>query len=87
MARNERQCEAPEHVEGCNGRGSTRDHFTPRCIAKLLRWRDSQTNAPENIQYLSEACHTEKDRSTPRRLQQVRAQLSGRRIELGEHET
>jgi hypothetical protein len=84
--RNERPCEAPTHAEGCDGVGSTRDHFTPKGIAKLLRWGNKRVNAPENIQYLSEACHTEKDRSTPRRIEQVKQQLNGRRINLGEHE-
>jgi hypothetical protein len=85
MAKHERPCEAPFHVEGCDGRGSTRDHFTPRSIAKLLRWGTKRVNSPENIQWLSEACHAEKDRSTPRRLQQVRQQLNGRRLDFGDH--
>jgi hypothetical protein len=86
MGKVERLCEAPEHVDGCDGRGTTRDHFTPRSIARLLRWPNKRVNSTENIQWLSEACHTEKDRSTPRRLKQVRQQLGGRRIEFGEHE-
>lgn len=87
MAKVERPCEAPEHADGCNGRGDTKDHFTPKCIAKLLGWKNNRINAPENIQYLSRACHEQKDRSTPRRLKQVREQINGRMIKLGEHET
>lgn len=81
-----RSCEAPNHAPDCDGRGSTRDHFTPRCIAELLRWSPKEVHGRENIQYLSHACHREKDRSTPRRLEQVKKQLRGRRINLGEHE-
>jgi hypothetical protein len=83
----ERPCEAPEHVEGCDGVGSTRDHFTPKSIGKALRWGSRLINDPDNIQYLSEACHTEKDRSTRRRLEQVRRQIHGEDIDFGEHET
>lgn len=81
----ERPCEAPIHSPHCNGRGETEDHFTPKCIARKLGWSKKQINAPENIQFLSHACHDRKDRSTPRRLQQVIDQLHGKVFKLGDH--
>ena len=73
------RCEAPFHVEGCNGIGETVDHHTPRCIAKkVLGWTESQVNAPENIQRLSVACHRHKDKDTPARLELARLQKQGK---------
>jgi len=83
----ERRCEAEIHAPDCDGRGTTRDHFTPRCIAKLLGWSSEQIGSPENIQYLSQACHVLKDRSTPLRFQLLRSQLSkGHWVGLGDHQ-
>lgn len=79
-------CEAPEHCEGCDGVGDTKDHFTPKCIAQLWGWKPSEISAEENIQYLSRACHDEKDRSTPARLALARLQLRGAYIGLGDHQ-
>lgn len=72
-----RRCEAPDHSPDCNGFGDTRDHFTPRCIARELGWSQQQVNDPMNIQYLSPACHKEKDKTTPERLDQLRRQREG----------
>lgn len=82
-----RPCEAPEHVPGCHGRGTTKDHFTPEAIAKLLGWRRADREQRANIQYLSPACHRVKDRSTPHRLFQTKQQLMGGTIIFGEHIT
>lgn len=70
-----RQCEAPEHHPSCDGIGSTRDHFTPRCIGKLLGWDKKKINSPDNIQWLSPACHIAKDRDTPLRKEVLKMQL------------
>jgi hypothetical protein len=81
-----RPCEALEHVRGCNGKGTTKDHFTPQCIGEVLGWSKAQINSPENIQYLSPACHEAKDRTTPQRLQEVIFQeCRGGTIKFGEH--
>jgi len=78
-------CEAEVHVEGCSGIGCTKDHFTPKSIAReVLGWRNRQINAEENIQYLSRECHEEKDRTTPDRLNALRAQEQGGEIRLND---
>lgn len=74
-----KECEAPFHVKGCNGLGETRDHFTPKCIArKILHWKRKQIDAPENTQYLSKACHIWKDRTTCERFRLAKKVLTGR---------
>ena len=78
-------CEAPVHVDACGGIGETKDHFTPRCIAKLLKWTPKQLSDPMNIQYLSQACHSEKDSTTPKRLQILKDQLNGKERTLEEY--
>lgn len=87
VAKVERPCEALEHVASCNGIGSTKDHFTPRCIAKELGWRQGQVSDPQNIQWLSEDCHKEKDSTTPLRLSLLRKQLQGIPVGFSEHIT
>lgn len=62
--------------------GTTLDHFTPVCIAKLWGWNTEQIIAPENIQYLSKPCHLDKDRTTEARLTLARKQLQGAYISL-----
>jgi len=82
----ERPCEAPYHVEGCSGVGETKDHLTPKCIAKhILGWTRKQIDAPENIQYLSRACHTEKDATTQIRFELALRQKRGAFISLAEY--
>jgi len=77
MTLEKRECEAPYHVEGCSGYGETIDHHTPRCIArKILHWKKKQIDAPENIQYLSKACHREKDRTTCERFRLAKKVLT-----------
>lgn len=71
-------CEAPEHVTACDGWAKSRDHFTPKCIGKLLGWSEDQLDSPENIQYLSLPCHKEKDKDTALRKGILRQQLEGR---------
>ena len=78
------RCEAPIHAEGCDGIGSTKDHFTARSIAKLLGWTPKQINDRDNLQWLSPACHVEKDRTTPARKALLEAQLSGAEITFDE---
>ncbi len=80
-----RLCEAPIHVRECSGFGETKDHFTPKCIAKLLRWKQKQIEDPLNIQYLSFACHKEKDSTTPARLQLLKDQLGGKMFTFRQH--
>lgn len=87
MKEHNRPCEAPEHHPNCDGIGSTKDHFTPQCIAKLYRWKKKEIDAPENIQYLSPACHIEKDRTTPLRKEILKLQLQGHiEVPFGGHQ-
>lgn len=79
-------CQAPVHSEGCDGIGSTTDHFTPECIAKLWGWEKKEMNARENLQHLSPACHFEKDRTTQARLALAIRQLNGECIAFGDHQ-
>jgi len=81
------QCEAPIHSEYCDGVGNTKDHFTPECIAKLWGWSYEEINDKKNIQYLSVACHREKDKTTEARLTLVRQQLRGEYISLEYYKT
>jgi hypothetical protein len=67
------KCEYPgEHARGCNGVGYTRDHLTPRCIARAWKWSRKQMDSPENIQWLSRECHNIKDKPTPEKLYWVK---------------
>jgi hypothetical protein len=78
-------CEAPEHVSDCNGLGSTIDHLTPKCIARVLGWRRKKLNAADNLQLLSEECHQAKDRDTAMRRNLLIEQLEGRTVRFGDH--
>lgn len=92
-------CEAPQHNQGCPCLSCTtrdcqrcplltKDHFTPKSIAlRVLGWKHRQVNRPENIQWLTEPCHIDKDRTTQKRFQQLQLQVGGRFIGLGEHIT
>lgn len=83
----ERACEAPIHSPDCSGVGVTRDHFTPKAIAKILGWTPTQIGAQENLQYLSPECHRDKDKTTPHRLQILRRQLNGElEVRFGQHQ-
>jgi hypothetical protein len=63
------RCEAPQHTRKCDGIGSTRDHFTPKSLLKVLNFRSPKYwNREENIQYLSPSCHSEKDAITPNEI-------------------
>lgn len=82
----EKPCQAPYHAEGCNGIGETVDHLTPRCIAKhILGWTRKQIDDPMNLQYLSKACHKEKDSTTVQRFQLALRQKRGEMITLEEY--
>ncbi|MCL4417475.1 MAG: hypothetical protein M1365_12405 [Actinobacteria bacterium] len=71
-------CENPgQHAPDCNGVGETRDHITPKSIARLLGWTESEIKDPNNIQHLSQACHRQKDGTTPIRLEVLTRQLAG----------
>lgn len=72
--RERKQCEAVFHSIDCSGRGSTKDHFTPRCIGKLFHI-GRRVHRKENIQYLSKACHRDKDYTTPFRLGLTKKQV------------
>ena len=81
-----RCCEAPDHVDGCHGKGTTKDHFTPECIAKELGWSFAQTNDEANLQYLSPACHRAKDKDTPLRRDLLREQKNGANVPFPVHQ-
>lgn len=77
------RCEAPE---GCNvKKGLTIDHFTPKCVAKMLGWSRKQLNDPMNRQKLCWDHHLMKDSVTPQVKEQVRFQLQGGFIDFGQH--
>jgi hypothetical protein len=83
----ERKCEAPIHALDCSGEGITRDHFTPKAIAKEFGWSPREVGSEENLQYLSPQCHRDKDRSTPRRLNLLRRQLNkNTEVKFGDHQ-
>lgn len=71
-----RICEAPYHVAACSGKGESEDHFTPKCIGRLLGWTSEEINSPNNKQWLSFACHAIKDQTTSNRLKILTAQLT-----------
>lgn len=79
-------CQSPYHVEACSGLGETRDHFTSKAIARQLGWSHQQINAPENIQRLSRACHSEKDRVVPRIVEILVFQKKGGEMRVGDHQ-
>lgn len=80
-------CEYPgEHHPDCNGIGSTKDHITPKCIGKILKWSQKEKEDTRNIQFLSEACHRMKDKETPYLLALARKQKNGGTIFFGEHQ-
>lgn len=70
-----RTCQAPRHERNCpcqscykrsdTCKNATDDHFTPQCVEKLARIKDT----PENHQWLSRVCHYAKDADTPLRKQ------------------
>jgi hypothetical protein len=64
--------EAPLIVENGKAYELTKDHFTPKCIAKKLGWSWHDINAPENIQWLTPKEHRNKDQTTPWELQAVK---------------
>jgi hypothetical protein len=90
-------CEAPTHNPTCpcitckpkdcaSCPLMTLDHFTPRSIAKkVLGWNRRRVNTPSNLQWLSEPCHIDKDRSTPAKLHQAEFQLKGGTIHFKQH--
>lgn len=78
-------CQAPFHATSCDGIGRSKNHFTPKCIALKLRWTKAQIDDPFNIQWLSLACHADKDKSTPEKYYQLQEQLRGKFIGFGEH--
>lgn len=92
-------CESPNHNRECPcltciTRDCARcplltlDHLTPKCIAfNVLGWNYKQVNRKENLQWLSEPCHKDKDRPTERVYRQLQMQQQGVFIRLGEHIT
>jgi len=68
-------CEAEFHVENCACQRCKKkncshcnevncDHITGKAIARELGWSHNQIERKSNKQWLSRACHTEKDRNT-----------------------
>lgn len=85
MKKEHHPCEASTHTEGCNGKGTTKDHFTPRSIANLWGWKQTEIESPANIQYLSRQCHEAKDKTTARRKMLLELQLKGLFVGFGKH--
>lgn len=77
------KCEAEIHSSNCQGKGITRDHFTPRCLGDFdhLKW----VNREENFQYLDPHCHTLKDQDTSARLKLRVRQANGAFISLDQY--
>jgi 5-methylcytosine-specific restriction endonuclease McrA len=65
--------------------GNTQDHFTPRSVGKVLGWTRKQIESPENMQALSQVCHSQKDSSTPKRLEVLRMERRGVIYSFEEH--
>lgn len=87
MSKERRPCEAPSHVPTCSGFGETKDHFTPKAIAKVWGWNQKQLGDPMNTQHLSYACHKEKDSTTPMRLELLKMQREGLiDLKFGDHQ-
>jgi len=81
-----RRCEAPIHAKDCSGEGVTKDHLTPRSVARLLDWKPEQLGDKMNLQYLSPQCHREKDATTPQRIRMLKRQLNGKETRFGKHQ-
>ena len=79
------KCEAAVHARSCVGYANTVDHFTPRSVAKLLRWKAWQINDPMNLIPMFRACHDIKDRKTALVKLQVKFQQKGGTIYFGKH--
>ena len=72
-----------EYPEGCDVKDVNKlevDHFTPKCIAKILGWRSKRKpgvlkssgyNEPDNKQLLCARHHRDKDAQTPAMLSRV----------------
>ncbi|HEX7041917.1 MAG TPA: hypothetical protein VF189_01595 [Patescibacteria group bacterium] len=78
-----------EHVDEdgtpCDKLGTTRDHITPKSIARRLGWTPEQIGAPENIQHLCREHHNGregKDKDSEARKELLKAQLGGR-VKIG----
>lgn len=80
-----RRCMAEVRSPNCTGLGETLDHLTPRSVAKLLGWKTRQLNHPANLIPMCRPCHILKDRPTPLVKLQVKYQLRGGELKLGEH--
>ncbi len=74
--------------ERCQRRATSVDHFTPQCIARdILGWTAEQVNASDNLQYLCQEHHSEKDSDTSARKELLHLQLSGQAwVGFGEHD-
>lgn len=79
------RCEAAVHARSCVGYANSIDHLTPRAVAKLLGWRKKELNNPDNLVPMFRPCHVMKDKDTAKVKIQVRWQLRGKYIGLGEH--
>ena len=79
------RCEAAEHVGNCPGWANSIDHLTPKAVAKLLGWKKKQMDDPMNLVPMFRGCHDRKDKYTAQVKWQVKLQLRGRFIGLGEH--
>jgi len=78
-----------EHPGGCGESDISWlqvDHFTSRCVAKLLGWTKAQANDPMNLQLLCRDHHLEKDASSRAKKEQVIYQMQGGMIGFGEHQ-
>jgi hypothetical protein len=62
---------------------ATDDHFTPRTVQSLTKIKDTS----ENHQWLSQPCHTAKDRSTPLRKQVLSLERRGVIFTWEQHRT
>lgn len=82
-----------EHVNPdgmpCNKLGTTRDHVTPRSIARRLEWQPDEIGSPDNIQHLCRHHHNGqggKDSDSEARKELLKLQLAGRvNVDYREH--
>lgn len=85
IAERGQKCEYPQGCNETRFKELTVDHFTPKCIARMLGWSRKQVQDPMNKQLLCKEHHREKDESTPDKVFQLREQRKGRFIGFGEH--
>lgn len=61
------------------------DHFTPQSVGKMIGLTRKAIHSQENLQPLSQICHTKKDADTPLRLEVLRMERRGVVLTFEQH--